>query len=292
MKGIATFIMQGPFQALAVAGLLGVLSQFVLPLALLSNAIIALCVLAQTKSQWLVVLVGTVVMVIGSSFFVETRPGIDFPLTLILMVPVVLCAIVLAATESQSLSILVAVICAVILALTIQLLSGDAVQWWADWLKVAVTGVKNANYEGFVENNTLNLMNGLVAMMLVFGSVLAVFIGRWLQAILYKPGGFADEFIRIKFSFPVLAMMVVVLLVTAVINENLFKDFILIFTVPYFFQGMSVLHFTVNALGRSQSYLWPPYLLLFFFPQFVIVGMAGVGLVDVFLNFRNPVKKR
>jgi len=207
------------------------------------------------------------------------------------MVPVVLCAKTLELTESQSLSILVAVICAVILALTIQLVSGDAVQWWADWLKVAVTGVKNATYQGFAESGTLNLMNGLVAMMLVFAAVLTVFIGRWLQAILYNPGGFRNEFILIRFSFLVLAGMVVILLVTAVINESLFKDFILIFTVPFFFQGMSVLHYTVNAMGRSQSYLWPPYLLLIFFPQYVIVGMAGVGLVDIFLNFRKPVRK-
>ena len=283
--------MQGPFHALAVAGLLGIVSQFVLPLALLSNSIIALYVLSRRNAEWLVVAIGTLVLVIGSSFFVEARPGISFPLTLILMVPVVLCAKILEFAESQSLSILVAVVCAVVLALTIQLVSGDAVQWWADWLKVAVTGVKNATYEGFVESETLNLMNGLVAMMLAFAAVLTVFIGRWLQAILYNPGGFGKEFTRIRFSFPVLAGMGVILLVTAVINENLFKDFILIFTVPFFFQGMSVLHYTVNAMGRSQAYLWPPYLLLIFFPQYVIVGMASVGLVDVFLNFRNPVKK-
>lgn len=291
MRGMVNFVMQGPFQALAVAGVLGILSQFVLPLALLSNSIIALYVLARRNMEWLAVAIGVSALVIGSSFFVEARPGIGFPLTLILTVPVVLCAKTLEITESQSLSILVAAICAVVLALTIQLVSGDAVQWWADWLKVAVNGVKNATYKGFVESGTLDLMNGLVAMMFVFAAVLTIFIGRWSQAILYNPGGFGKEFTRIRFSFPVLAGMVVILLVTAVINENLFKDFILVFTVPFFFQGMSVLHYTVNAMGRSQSYLWPPYLLLFFFPQYVIVGMAGVGLVDVFLNFRNPVRK-
>ncbi|MGR9115189.1 MAG: hypothetical protein ACU85E_05440 [Gammaproteobacteria bacterium] len=291
MNGIANFVMKGPFNALAVAGLLGVLSQFVMPLALLSNAIIALYVLSRRNTEWLVVTVGTMVLVVISSFFVEARPGIGFPLTLILLVPVVMCAKILEITESLSLSILLAVVCAIVLAVSIQLVSGDAVQWWSDWMKVAVTGVKNASYEGFVENQTLNLMNGLVAMMLVFAAVLTVFIGRWLQAMFYHPGGFSKEFTQIKFSFAVLVIMVVVLLVTAVINENLFKDFILIFTAPFFFQGLAVLHYTVNALGRGQSYLWPPYLLLLFFPQYVIVGMAGVGLVDVVLNFRNPAKK-
>ena len=283
--------MQGPFQALAVAGLLGVLSQFVLPLALFSNSIIALYVLSRGKTEWFVVLIGTLLLVVGSSVFVVARPGIGFPLTLILMVPVVLCAKTLEITESQSLSVLVAVICAVVLALSIQLASGDAVQWWADWLKVAVKGIKNASYEGFVENKTIDLMNGLVAMMFAFAAVLTVFIGRWLQAMLFNPGGFAKEFTQIKFSFSVLIGMIVILVVTAVINENLSKDFILIFTVPFFLQGMSVLHFTVKAMARSQSYLWPPYLLLLFFPQYVIVGMAAVGLVDVFLNFRKPVRK-
>ena len=292
MKGIANFVTQGPFHAIVVAGLLGVLSQFMLPLALLSNAIIALCILALRKSQWLVVWLGTVVLVVASSFFVEARPGIGFPLTLILIVPVTLCAMVLKLTESQSLSVLVAVANAVILALTIQLVSGDAVRWWSDWLKIAITGVENATYQGFVESGALNLLNGLMTMMFAFSIVLTVLIGRWLQATLHNPGGFANEFIRIKYSFTVLAGMVVILLVTAVINENLFSDFIMIFSAAYFFQGMSVLHYTVKAMDRGSSYLWPAYTLLVFFPQFAIIGMAGVGLVDVFFDFRNPVKKR
>jgi len=279
---LVNFIMQGPFQALAVAGVLGVLSQILLPLALLSNGVIALCILTWPTRQWLVVLIGTLVLVIGSSYFVAARPGIDFPLTLLLMAPMWLSAKALAMTESQSLSVLIAVVCALILALTIQLVTGDAIQWWAGWLKIAVSGVKNVSFEGF----SLELMNGLMAMMFAVAAVLTVFIGRWLQAVAYNPGGFAREFARIRFSFSILAAMLVVLLVTAVINEHLFKDFILIFTVAYFFQGLSVLHFTANTLSKGQSYLWPPYLLLFFFPQFVIVGLASVGLVDVFLNFR------
>lgn len=292
MKGIADFIMQTRFNAIAVAGLLGVLSQFVLPLGLLSNAVIALCILSRRNTEWLTVIAATVLLVSASSFFVAARPGIDVPLTLILLVPVLLCAKTLEISGSQSLAVLVATLCALVLALAIQWLSGDAVQWWTNWLKVAVAGVKGATFEGFVVNKTLVLMNGLVAMLFAFAAVSTVFIGRWLQAMLYNPGGFAQEFTRIRFSFSVVAALAVVLLITAVLNGQLAKDFLLIVTVPFFFQGLSVLHFTVNAMGRNQAFLWPPYLLLIIFPQYAIVGMAGVGLLDVVLNFRKPAKKR
>ncbi|MGR9051488.1 MAG: hypothetical protein ACU84J_02450 [Gammaproteobacteria bacterium] len=291
MGALAELAMRNYFYALALAGLLGLLSQFFFPLALLSNALIALYVLSRRNAEWLLLWLGTSALVYSSSFVVTANPGFEIPVTLLLALPVLLCAKALALTESQSLSILLAVFCAVMLALSIQLVSGDAVQWWTDWLKRAVAGVNNARFEGFAPDKTLPLVNGLVAMLLVFFTVLTVFIARWMQAGLFNPGGFAEEFRHIKFPFSVVAVLAVILLVTGVVNENLFKDFLLIFSVPFFFQGMSVLHFTVDRMGRGQSLLWPPYLLLVFLPQYVIVGMACVGLADVFVNFRKPVRK-
>ncbi|MDO9241775.1 MAG: hypothetical protein Q7U30_17335, partial [Methylicorpusculum sp.] len=197
MKLLASFVIKGPFQAIAVAGMLGALSQYVLPLGLISSGVIALCVLTRKDLEWIIVLSVTVLIVLISQQFVVPRPGLEYPLILFLLGPVVVCAKTLKVTESQSMAVFLAVIFAVITALFVQFASGNAVQWWSDWLKIAVEGVKEANYDGFVQSGTLLLMNGLIGMLFAFAISSSVFIGRWLQASLYNPGGFGREFNQI-----------------------------------------------------------------------------------------------
>lgn len=290
MRALAKFIMQSPYQALAAACILGMLSQFVLPLALISCGIIALCVLTRSTGYWLIVALGTALAVYVSSLFVESRPGLGIPLILFLLVPLIVVAKILRVTESQSLSIMVAAVFAAILAISIHVVTGDAAQWWANWLEIAVTGVKDATLQGFETDGTLRLMNGLVAMMFGFAIVSSLFIGRWMQAILYNPGGFAQEFYRVAYPFPILAVLGVVLIVTALFSEAVLYDLLLVFTMPFFFHGMAVLHCTVGMSGRSKNFLLPPYLLLIILPQYAIVGMAFLGLADIFLKFRRAYK--
>ncbi|CCE23164.1 hypothetical protein [Methylotuvimicrobium alcaliphilum] len=292
MRALANFVMQGPYQALVAACILGALSQFVLPLALFCCGIIALCVLSRSDSYWLIVLIGTALVVYVSSLFVESRPGLETPVVLFLLVPLAASAKVLRVTQSQSLAIMVAAVFAALLAVSIQVVSGDAAQWWASWLEGAVEGVKGATYQGFEADGTLRLMNGLVAMMFGFAVTSSLLIGRWMQAALYNPGGFAEEFYRVRYPIYALGVLGVVLIVTALFSEALLYDLLLVFMMPFFFHGMAVLHCTVDVSERSKNYLLPPYLLLFVMPQYAIVGMAFLGMADIFLNFRKAVYKR
>ncbi|MBS3952728.1 MAG: hypothetical protein KGZ88_07255 [Methylomicrobium sp.] len=290
MKLLAGFVMKGPFQAIAVAGMLGALSQYVLPLGLISSGVIALCVLTRKDLEWLIVLSVTVLIILISQQFVVPRPGLGYPLILFLLGPVVVCAKTLKVTESQSAAIFLAVIFAAITALAVHFASGNAVQWWSDWLKIAVEGVKEADYDGFLKSGTLLLMNGLIGMLFAFAISASVFIGRWLQAGLYNPGGFGKEFNQIKFTWTHVISMGVVVLLAMLVKERLANDLILIFAVAFFFQGMSVLHYTVAAQDKNKYYLWPPYLLFFVMPHYVVFGMATVGIVDVLLNFRKSIR--
>lgn len=292
MKFLANFVMQGPLQAFAVAGLLGVLSQFVLPLALISCGVIALCILTQSDRDSLIILVGTIFLILISGLFTTDRPGISFPLMYVLLPPVALCAKILKVSQSQSLVVLLAITFGVMLAATIQIVTGDAVQWWAAWVEVAASGVKDADIEGFARSGTLQFMNGLVAMMFSLAIISSLFIGRWMQANLFNPGAFAVEFYQIKYGLRVLMAFGVIVLLTLVIHAQLAFDFIFVFTVAFLLQGLAVLHFTVDRMKKSSSYLLPPYILMFLFPHFVIVGLASVGIVDIFLDFRNPRNKK
>ncbi|GAB4269733.1 MAG: hypothetical protein Kow0065_19780 [Methylomicrobium sp.] len=289
MKALAEFVLQGPIQALVVASVLGALSQFILPLALFCGGVIALCVLSRSSIYWTIVVVGTVAAVYISSLFAEGRPGLSFPVVLFLIVPVVLSSLILRSTESQSWSIGFAAVVAASLAIAMRLVTGDVVQWWSDWLEIAVTGVKDAHYQGFESGGPLTMMNGLIAMLLGYATVLSVFIGRWMQALAYNPGGFAKEFYRVRYSVNTLVALGVVLIVVAVLSVEASYDLLLIFSMLFFFSGLAVLHSTVERTGKGNSYVWPIYIMLTIFPPFTVVGIALLGLADIFFKFRKAV---
>lgn len=286
MQFLAKFVMQGQFQALMITASLAVLSQAMLPLAILSGGYSALFLLRKGEKKGLPLFISIFIITLISNQFIETRPGLGFPLIIVILCPIWVSATILRKTQSQGLAIAFALFCAAALAIAVQVYSGDAEQWWKDWLRLAISGVQNTAYEGFENSSALTVMNGIVAMMMGFATVCSLFLGRWMQATLYQPGGFKQEFHSIRVPKLIFFIVILILLVAMVINENLFTDLLIIFSVIYFFQGLSVLHCNVDRLGRSAMYLLPPYVLLLFTPQFVIVGMAGLGLVDTFVNFR------
>ncbi len=286
MEMLARFVMQGRLQALLMAGLFGVFSQYMLPLALLSAAIISIYVLRKSSSEWLFVLLGSIVMIYASSFFVDVRPGLEFPIILLILPVLLAASLVLRITRSQGLALCVIVICAALWAIAVELMTGNAVEWWTEWLKLAVTGVKGAEFQGFEQNNSIQFMNGLIAMMLAMVTIVSLLIARWLQSKLYFPGEFRKEFVSLTTPLSVLIIFVLTYLLAYVVSASLATDLLVVFMVLYFFQGLAVLHGTVGAMNASSAFLWPPYVLLVFVPQFVIVGLAAVGLVDLYFDFR------
>lgn len=290
MKFLASYIVRGQFQALSVSVFLGIVSLQILPAAILSAAVVSLYVLRKGHKKALWVLLATIALVYFCSLFLETRPGLSFPLIVALLIPVWISALVLRATESQGLAVTISIGCAALFAISIQLFTGDAVQWWSEWLKIAVSGVKNASYQQFIDSGSINSMNGLVATLLGICSIMSLFIGRWMQAKLYNPGGFAIEFNQLRIPKSFFFIIAVIVLVSAALSRNLMNDLLMVFSVIYFFQGLAILHYHILDKGYSQTLLFPVYLIIFFLPHYAIFGLAGAGVMDTFLNFRKLPK--
>ncbi len=290
MKFLASYVMQGSIQAISIAALFGFLSIQILPAAILCAGIIALFTLRKGHKKAFLVFFATITLSYLAGQFIPSRPGLDFPLVILLLIPVWISALILRATESQGLAISTAVFFAAVFAIFIELYSGNAIQWWSDWLKVAVTGIKNVNYQGFIDTGNLKIMNGLMASILGLCIASSLLLARWLQAVLYNPGGFAAEFSNLIVPKQFLYFIGLILLICFLINKNLFNDLLLIFSIVYFFQGLAILHFYVEKNKFSKSMLFPVYLLIFLLPQYAIIGLAGAGVMDTFLNFRKQLK--
>jgi hypothetical protein len=285
MRSVAQFVLKGHYQAILVAGILGGLAQTMFLLALPSAAAVALFMLRKGEKQGFVVLLGSSLLTVAAGLLVESRPGFDYPVALLLIFPAYLGAKVLRARESQGLAIASTTACSVLFAFAVQLLSGDAVQWWSEWLKIAVQGVPGATYEGF-QGSVMPVINGLVAMFLGLLSGVCLFWARWLQAELFNPGGFGREFRELSLPAWVVTVMLAVLTLAAAIRLTLLYDMLVIAIMPFFFQGLAVLQHGAVKKRLNKFLTALPYLLLLFMPQFVIVGCACLGGVDIFFNFR------
>ncbi len=290
MRELVKFILQGRFRGMIVAGLLGGAAQIVMPLSLVSAAVAGLLVLTKGEREGFVEMLGITAIILIMNQLVKSKSGFDIPVTLMLLGPVFVCTSILRITQAQGLAIAGAAIFAALFAIAVQVYSGDAVSWWGDWLKIVVQGVEGANFQGFEKNGTLGLINGLIAMMLCLAVIISLLLARWLQALVNNPGGFAKEFQVLQIPGRVMAFAAALIVIFAVLQSQLMYDLIIVFGLMYFFQGFAILHHNNNKKGYSTAYIVPPYLLLIFIPQYVFVGMACVGISDIFINYRKLPK--
>ncbi len=286
MREFAAFVMRSLWIAGAVAGLLGIVALKMPPFALLSAAVIGLAGLRKGWRYGLAASLVATLAVTAGWYMLGSRPGLEFPLVFALWPPLLLAAEVLRRTESQGFALLAIGLTLVGYVLTVHLVTGDVVEFWHAWLKRAVAGVPGATVQGFEENGTLRLMNGFLAVLYGLSLMLALLFGRWLQSLVYNPGGFGPEFRRLRLPRLTLPVAVGVVWAAGLWNRVLVADLFMIAILLYFFVGLAVIHGVIAVRGLSWGWAAPLYLALAYLPQFVLAGLALLGAVDVFVDFR------
>jgi hypothetical protein len=286
MRDFAAFILRSHLHAIGMVGLFGVVSLFVLPFAVFGAAALALVALRYGWRHGLIVAAGAALLVGGSWHWVQLRPGLDFPVVFALWPPVLLGAEVLRRTESQGLALLAVGLVAAAFVLAMHGLTGDVVGFWQAWLKRAVAGVPGATVQGFERDGTLRLMNGLVAMLYGLSLMFGLLCGRWLQSLVYNPGGFGAEFRKLRLPLAALPVVVAAVWLGGASSQVLTADLFLVAVMMYFFVGLAVIHGVVAVRRLSWTWAVPPYLALFLVPQYTLIGLALVGALDALADFR------
>ncbi|HUL11311.1 MAG TPA: DUF2232 domain-containing protein [Methylococcaceae bacterium] len=286
MREFAEFVMRSRFHAMALAGFFGALSLSLLPLAFLSAGIVGLVALRRGWRDGLFVSVGASILVAAGWFLVQSRPGLGFPVVLALWLLVLLSAEALRRSESQGIALMIVASAGALFVIIMHALVGDVVAFWEAWLRRAVTGVPGATVQGFERDGTLRLMNGLIALLFGTSAMFSLLIARWWQSLLYHPGGFAPEFCRLRLPRMVLPGVVALLLVSGYFSQGLLVDLFLICVMMYFFVGLAVIHGVVARRRVPWGWAIPPYIALAFLPHYALVGMAFLGALDSFFDFR------
>lgn len=287
MREIAAFIMASRWRGVAVAGVCGLLGVFFIPLILLSAATVGLVTLRRGGWEGVLVMAAAAIIVEGVFLLLPPRPGFPFPLVLALWPPVWIGALVLRYTFSQGLSLAVIGVWVLIYVAMMHVLTkGDVEGFWEAWLAQAIANVPGATVEGFRRDGTLRLMNGLVAMAYFASAIVSLLLARWWQAILYHPGGFHAEFCQLRLPRWLLPVLVGVIWLAGYWSKILLADLMIVSMSIYLFQGLAVLHGIVSLRSLSSFWLVPAYALLVFLPQYAVIGLAFLGVVDSWLDFR------
>ncbi len=290
MYEFAAFIMGARWRAVVLASLFALAGVYFVPMVIVSAAVIALVTLRNGWVEGAFVLLAAAVITWGVFMTLPPRPGFPFPLAFALWLPVIVAAEVLRRTYSQGYALLAVAAFMFAYVAVVHSLTGDVVAFWEQWLQQAVANVKGATVEGFKRDGTLRLFNGLVAMLYSASVVSALLLGRWLQAILYYPGGFQKEFCELR--LPRMMLLGAVLLVWAAgyVNKILMVDLLMVAMMIYLFQGLAVLHGMLVKQGLTGFLMVPVYGLLIFMPQYGVMGLALLGAIDTFIDFRRRIQ--
>jgi hypothetical protein len=174
----------------------------------------------------------------------------------------------------------------------------DPAAYWAELMEPVRQGLIEGGILTDAESRALILevarwMTGAFAATFYFQALLALFLGRWWQSLLYNPGGFGAEFrdLRLGKGLGVLGLALMAFILIK--GENQWAADLLILITPLFLlQGLALIHWLVKALQANRGWLIGLYALFLLALPHAQVLTAGLGLADIWVNVRAKVRPR
>jgi len=296
MQALAKYIMHGRVQAIGSVVSLALLSLIISPLAIFTTAAVALVTLVHGYREGLINLfVATVILTVFTGVALN-QPAIGLELALKFWLPAWFLASIVLARSSMSLAIVVAATISCLLVLGFYFFTDPAAHWQEVINKQLIPMLKEAGMQ--IQEGPKAEKLWLFMSKIMTGSAIALFLAlqtvslllaRYWQALLYNPGGFAQEFRQLQFGkFAANIAFVITVFVITTVNEMVLNLFF-IAIVLMMFQGLAVVHSLVAKCKLSPSLLTGVYVFILFTLQHGAIGLlliASIGLLDNWLNLR------
>ncbi len=289
MLFVAKYTMKGPNQALLAALLLSVLSIWFAPFGLLLGAVIALVTLRVGEMEGFKTLAVAVVANLVISTFLLGSSLLSLVAVFEYMLPIWLIALVLRKTNSLASAIHLSMLMAGIALVGFHVVVGDTVVWWQEVfnsLLLPIMEQAEVNISSEVIENIAKIATLVLAVSAVFLWVSITFIARWWQAQLYYPGRFSKNFYQIRLPTNVAYLAIVVVITSLVVKSAFSQDLAGVLIAGLLFPGLAIAHNVIAVKEMSRAWLVSLYILLFLFPQTILI-IAAVGLADTWLDIRS-----
>lgn len=306
MRAIATYILRGPLQAIIVTAFSSAMSLILPPLAHVSGACVALVTLRKGLREGLFVLAvaGFILGLLSMAFPVNAAMIKIYILAMVLVwwLPVGVTAAVLRYTRSLGFTLLFLGMLCMVMLTGCYLLIGDMPGWWREVLPAMLKPMyEAANFAMTMEEldlligNMAGVMTGFMFATIVYLTMINLFIARWLQSILFNPGGFRTEFYTLKLDHRLAVFLLIIAAVSVFISGNLANyalNLLIVIVALYSLQGLAIVYAVVAALNAHTGWLIALYVLMFFALPYVMLVLSCTGLADNLLDIRARVKKR
>lgn len=283
MQRLAAFIMRGPLQAALVA----VITSLLPLLGWFSATVVALVALRQGfRSGALVIAVAGTALALFYGLLAGA-PQLGLSPLLQLWLPVLLLASWLRRSVSLASTMRLAAALAGLAVLWMYLHYPDPAALWRPLLEQLLSDIgSGAEREAFwpvVIERVLPLMTGMLVLSQAATVVAALLVARWLQAMLYHPGGFQREFHRLDLGRPMAAAVVVLMVAALWSGYGLIHDLAFVVSAAFVLQALALGHTLVAQRGASRVWFIGMYMLLpLLFELAVIIGIA-----DAVFNWRH-----
>lgn len=304
MRALASFIMRGRGQAILAAVGSAVLMWILPPLNVLLGGIVALVTLRRGPTEGLLLIVGTF-LAGGALATLGTADG-NIVLAFLTMLavatwPVWLLAVVLRRTISLSMAVTVAAAMGALVVVGFHIALDDPAAWWKQIFSVAAEQTVATTGAPVDEESLAALvdiaakwMTGTIAAALAVGSLAALFLGRWWQAMLYNPGGFRQEFRSLRLGNALAIAVGAAMLAAWFLSGTagtLAGDLLWVAGAIYMLPGLGVIHTLLAGTRHPVGGLVVLYVLLAIVPH-VAVLVALVGWADTWLDMRARIGAR
>ncbi len=298
MNFFAAYILRGRMQAMLVASTLALLSLKLPPVSIVSSAAIALVTLRKGSNEGLLVLLISAVAAAVLGRFVLGNYQFAFGYSLVLWFPVWVISIILREGRNLNLALDMSVLLGALIVIGFYLYFDNPALMWNELIKqmmAPVFSLPDFPVEDVKQSMQIisRYMTGVIAAGSVSSLLLGLMLARWWQAVLFNPGGFREEFVRLN-TRPALAIGSVVIVALAGLGPGklgqIAGNIAILLFVLYAFIGTAVVHVLISRM-QAKRFLLPLFYLLMFIIPHVLLPVALTGFADVWLNLRNRVSK-
>jgi hypothetical protein len=295
MLGIANFAMKGPMQANLAVVLFSALSVFIGPFGLFVGAIVALVTLRISVTEgfktlmWGVISNMAITLMISGAYWPSLVNLIEY------MLPVWLMSVILRETNSLAVALQFALIVVGVAMVAFHMVVADPTAWWLSLFNEHIQPLLEAQqiaYDADLIPEFANMVTMLMAILLIVLWFSILIVARWWQSELYNPGQFKADFYQLRLPRST-AYIAIGLAIVGLLNgaeHGLVYDLSGVVIAGLMFQGLAIAHQTVAIKEMSSAWLVGLYILLFLFPQTMLI-LATIGLVDTWVDFRNRWEK-
>ena len=281
MRRLAEFIMRGRVQAIVVM----VFAAVVPMMFWLSAAAASLVLLRRGLNNSLSLIIWAVLPALMWAYLDDPRPllGVLGALGL---------AQVLRVTSSWSKVLLASILIGVFFAWALGAAFAQPLASLAAELNTAMPKMLSGLYEQLSADDVLLLqslivpvLTGLMAAVLQLLCVFSVILARYWQAVLYNPGGFAQEFQRLRLPAVIVFPLVFGMLFAPSLGIQA-AVLTPLFSVPLMFTGLAIIHGLVAKYRLGSFWLIGLYVAIVLFTQLIYPLLLVLAIVDSVFDFR------